>query len=79
MQVHMGALCYMSLAGIDADGKTLPTIPACISVGFLGVLHSGNKENNMVPVTLLKLIAIRTSGFYPNPVALASDNDTVIY
>jgi hypothetical protein len=69
----------MSLAGIDADGKTFPTIPACVSVGFLGVRHSGNIENDMVPVTLLKMIAIRTSGFYPNPVTLASDNNTVIY
>jgi hypothetical protein len=69
----------MSLAGIDADSKTLPTIPACVSVGFLGVRHCGNIENNMVPIALLKMIAIRTSGFYPNPVALASDNDTVIY
>jgi hypothetical protein len=69
----------MSLAGIDADGKTLPTIPACVSVGFLGVRHCGNIENNIIPVTLLKLATVRAPGFYPNPVALASDNDTVIY
>jgi hypothetical protein len=69
----------MSLAGIDADGKTLPAVLASVAVGFLGMGHCGNKENDMIPVTLLKLIAIRTSGFYPNPVALASDNNTVIY
>ena len=75
----MGALCYMSLAGIDADGKTLPAVLAGVAVGFLGVRHCGNIENNMIPVTLLKLATMRAPGFYPNPVALASDNNTVIY
>jgi hypothetical protein len=41
--------------------------------------HCGNIENDMVPVALLELAAIRASGFYPNPVTLASDNNTVIY
>ena len=75
----MGVLCHMVLAGIDADGKTLPAIPAGVAVGFLGMGHCGNIENNMIPVTLLKLATMRAPGFYPNPVALASDNDTVIY
>jgi hypothetical protein len=69
----------MQLARIDADGETLPAVFAGVSVCLFGVRHSGNIENDMVPVTLLKMIAIRTSGFYPNPVTLASDNNTVIY
>jgi hypothetical protein len=68
----------MQLARIDADGETLPAVFAGVSVCLFGVRHSGNIENDMVPIALFKMIAIRASGFYPNPIALASDNNTVI-
>jgi hypothetical protein len=70
---------FLLLAGINADGKALPAVFAGVSVCLLGMWHSRNIENDMVPVALLKMAAIRTSGFYPNPVTLASDNNTVIY
>jgi hypothetical protein len=69
----------MKLSRVDTNGEALPAVLAGVSVCFLGMLHCGDIENDMVPVTLFKMIAIRTSGFYPNPVALASDNNTIIY
>lgn len=50
-----------------------------ITVRLPGMLHCGNIENDMVPITLLQIIAMRTSGFYPNPVTFTSDNNTVIH
>ena len=68
----------MQLTRVYTNGKALPAILAGISVCLFGVRHSGNIENDMVPIALFKMIAIRASGFYPNPIALASDNNTVI-
>ena len=68
----------MQLTRVNTNGKALPAILAGISVCLFGVRHSGNIENDMVPVALLKMAAIRTSGFYPNPVAFTSDDNTVI-
>jgi hypothetical protein len=68
----------MKLSRVDTNGEALPAVLAGISVCLFGVRHSGNIENDMVPIALFKMIAIRASGFYPNPIALASDNNTVI-
>ena len=66
-------------ARINTDCKAFPAILTGISVRFLGVLHCGNIEYNMIPIALFKMIAIRASGFYPNPVSFASDNNTIIH
>ena len=74
----MWGASYMKLTRVNANGKAFPTILASVSVGLLGMRHCGDIENDVAPVTLLELAAIRASGFYPNPIAFASDNNTVI-
>jgi hypothetical protein len=68
----------MQLTRVDANSKALPTVLASVSIRLLGMRHCGNIENDMIPITLLEMTAMRASGFYPNPVAFASDDNTVI-
>ena len=52
----------MQLTGVDADGKAPAAVFAGVTVGLFGMLHGGNIENHMIPIALLKMIAIRTPG-----------------